>query len=187
VYGPWSTYATVRESARRWLTKLRCEPDVADDMSASVADSITRQMQKNPKLRAAEPNRLDRYACVAAQRRLRRERVREDAQDALNERFRVSSALECSDAERPDVMFERNWLADVIVGAARTLPKRQQGYFICEYQLGMSREEIAERYGVTRASVDETMRRAYAGMRKAFTAQGLTFDLDVRKSRKEDA
>jgi RNA polymerase sigma factor (sigma-70 family) len=187
VYRPWAAYATVRESACRWLTKLRCEPDVAEDMSASIAEAITRQMEKNPALRAADANGLDRYAFVAARRRLKRTLAQEDAHDEWNERFRASSERECSEAERPDVMFERRQLAEAIFGGAQTLVGQQQTYFVCEFELGMSREEIAERFGVTRASVDATLSRAYAAMRRWLTAQGYTFDLDVRTSRKEDA
>ena len=187
VYRPWATYATVREAACRWLTKLRCEHDVAEDMSAGIAEAITRQMERNPTLQAATANQLDRYAFVAARRRLKRVLADEDTHDEWNERYRASSEREGSEAERPDVMFERRELAQAIVRGTQALVGKQQTYFVCEYDLGMSREEIAERFGVTRASVDATLGRAYKAMGTWLTAQGYTFDLDVRTFRKEEA
>jgi hypothetical protein len=136
VYRPWATYATVREAACRWLTKLRCEPDVAEDLSAGVAEDITRQLEKNPNLQAADAHQLDRYAFVTARRRLKRTRVWEDAHDEWNEQYRASSERDGSEAERPDVMFERRELAEVIVRGTQALVGQQQAYFVCEYELG---------------------------------------------------
>jgi RNA polymerase sigma-70 factor (ECF subfamily) len=147
----------IAKRARKLARRLTDEPDYADDVGQKVAVKVMKQLDTDPWF-LANPAERGPYVTTVATRiitdRWRRDRAAEERQPRV---VIEMDELNRSTWGNPEEEFEERALRMVAVRAVEAMPARCRDVFRMRHDLGMERQEIAERLGMSIKTVDNQL------------------------------
>jgi RNA polymerase sigma factor (sigma-70 family) len=159
VYEPTSEYTRIWEAARQWAIRMGRDHDDAEDIGAKVAQSVGDKLALLPGGTVVRWGKVRRFIQRATKGQVINHQKADERRKIRQHEFLARSPGK-TEKWIPDGVYEIKELGDALRAAVNKLPRRQKEFFMCYHDYHMTRDEIAEEYGVARKTVDSTLQRA---------------------------